>query len=177
MTQNDEKELWRGRYLRAVAKGPWEYIDRHRGRFAAVILAFTDQDELVLVEQFRTPIDATILELPAGLIGDETHNGDELALEAAKRELWEETGYKASTWRHLGRLASSPGMASEVAHFFLATGLSKVAKGGGDDSENITVHLIPRGSIGAWLQKQEKDGKIIDMKIAAGLGLLTSLNT
>src|SRR5688500_19438455 len=84
---------WAGKFILAKRRGRWEYASRARGIRAAVILAL-DAGEVILVEQYRVPIGKVSLEMPAGLIGDETE-GEE-TLDSAARELEEETGYVAA---------------------------------------------------------------------------------
>ena len=94
--------MWQGRFITAVRDGSWEYVRRSRGIRAAVILATTDEGELLLVEQYRVPIGRRCLELPAGLIGDDDGGtGDTVEL-AAMRELEEETGYRPASVEVLG---------------------------------------------------------------------------
>jgi ADP-ribose pyrophosphatase len=86
-----EEIVWQGKFVTAKRKGKWEYVSRSRGIKAAVILAVED-GHVLLVEQYRVPLGRNCIELPAGLIGDETEGED--PLEAAGRELEEETGYR-----------------------------------------------------------------------------------
>ena len=94
---------WRGKYLEVRRVGTWEFAGRVGRMGAAVILAITEDREIVLVEQFRMPHGAMSIELPAGLIGD-TGDGDTV-LAAAARELAEETGFRATGWEDLGAFA------------------------------------------------------------------------
>lgn len=165
-------EIWRGTYLRVMKEDQWEYVDRHKGRYAAAVFAITEAGEVVMVEQYRTPVKMRLWELPAGLIGD--NGSDEEALEAAQRELWEETGYKARRWMHLGRVAISPGMVTEMTDFFLASGLEKQGAGGGDESEDITIHHLPLSGIEDWVEEQRTNGRPIDMKLLTALGLFNA---
>ena len=139
--QHPEEIAWQGKWLTAKKRGRWEYVSRARDISAAVILPI-DGDEVVLVEQYRLPIDCVCLELPAGLIGDEDGQEGEDPLDSAKRELIEETGYSAVEWRVLGEFVSSPGMTSESFTLLLATGLTKVGEGGGLPGEDITVRRV-----------------------------------
>ena len=82
----------------------------------------------MLVEQYRVPLGRNCIELPAGLIGDETEGED--PLEAAGRELEEETGYRAAKLESLGEYYSSPGMVSESFTLVRASGLTRVGDGG-----------------------------------------------
>ena len=88
-----EEVMWSGKFVVAKRRGRWEYVSRARDIRAAVILA-VDAGHVLLVEQYRVPLGKPCLELPAGLIGDETEG--EQALESAMRELEEETGYRAA---------------------------------------------------------------------------------
>jgi len=154
--------MWEGRFIAAKRQGRWEYVSRARGIRAAVILAIHEA-QVILVEQYRVPLGAYCIELPAGLIGDETE-GEALEV-AAARELEEETGYRPARIEELGEFASSPGMVSETFTLVRATGLEKVHDGGGVGGENIIVHLVPIREIGGFLAAQRALGKIIDVRM------------
>ena len=158
-----EKVVWQGKFVVAKTRGRWEYVSRTRGIRAAVILAITDDDRAVLVEQYRVPLERTCIELPAGLIGDD-HAGEDGA-DAAMRELEEETGYRAARMENLGEFWSSPGMVTESYTLFRAHGLVKVGEGGGTDSENITVHLVPRSDMVRAVADWRAAGHAIDTKL------------
>ncbi len=160
-----------GRFLRFLKRGSWEYVDRVNVRDVAVLVAITPAEEIVLVEQYRIPVQARMVELPAGLVGDEEPFADEDLPAAANRELEEETGYRAETLSLLARAPSSGGMTSEVVSFLLAQGLTKVGSGGGVGDENITVHLVPVDHVVEWLRDRERAGCLLDPKIFAGLYL------
>ena len=100
------RRVWEGKYIKVVKQGTWEYVSRTRGISAAVILA-VDEGQVILVEQYRVPLGARCVELPAGLVGDET--AGEAVEAAAIRELEEETGYRAARMVELGRFHASPG--------------------------------------------------------------------
>lgn len=155
--------MWSGRYLRALRDGTWEYAARTRDITAAVIVAVTDDDELVLVEQHRVPLGRRTIEMPAGLVADEDE-GETLET-AAARELEEETGYRAARIERLGEFASSPGMTSETFTLIRAHGLTRVGHGGGHEGEDITVHLVPRAEIGAFVAARRADGLAVDAKM------------
>ena len=163
----DEQIVWQGRFITAKTRGKWEYVSRARGIKAAVILAVDDGDVL-LVEQYRVPLGVNCLELPAGLVGDETEN--EPVEHAAARELEEETGYRPRHIERVGEFHSSPGMVSESFYFVRAVGLEKVSEGGGTDGENITVHRAPLADIHGFLAARRADGLAIDVKLLVALG-------
>ena len=98
-----------GRFLRFAKRQNWEYVERVNVRDVAVLVPITSEDEIVLVEQFRIPVQARMIELPAGLVGDEEEFREEDLLDAANRELEEETGYRAERLTLLTRAPSSGG--------------------------------------------------------------------
>jgi ADP-ribose pyrophosphatase len=167
--------VWQGKFLEAhVAPwgdgGQWEYVKRVRGIQAAVIVALTDLHELVLVEQFRPALGRPCIELPAGLVGDETDG--EHVFDSARRELFEETGYEADTWEEFGEFASSPGMVGEIFHLFRATGLRRTGAGGGVANEGIVPHVVPVSLIPSFIESARSRGCVIDTRLLIGLGLV-----
>lgn len=164
MTDDTTPEImWEGRFIKMMKEGKWEYASRCRGIGAAVIVAITDADEVILVEQYRVPLKRTCLELPAGLIGD-VDVGEPL-VEAARRELEEETGYRAGIIEPLGFFHSSPGMVSEGFTLVRARDLVKVGAGGGDAEEDITVHVVPRATLPAFVAQKRAQGAAMDVKL------------
>lgn len=163
MSGDDPIEImWQGRYIAAKREGRWEYVSRARGIRAAVILAVED-GHVLLVEQYRVPLKTTCIELPAGLIGDETDG--ESVDSAAARELEEETGYRAARIDEIGEFCSSPGMVSETFTLVRATGLEQVHAGGGVSGEDITVHRVPIAGISDFLASQRALGKMVDVRL------------
>ena len=129
----------------------------------------TPEGNLLLVEQYRIPCHARVIELPAGIVGDEPQAGAETDSEAARRELLEETGYLAEQIVPLTTGPASGGLASEVVTLFLATGLRRTGPGGGVAHEEITVHEVPLGEAQDWLAAKARSGTLIDPKVYAGL--------
>ena len=164
-----EELVWEGRFIAAKRRGKWEYVSRTRGVSAAVILAI-EEGHVLLVEQFRAPLQSRCLELPAGLIGDDAEG--EGAESAAIRELEEETGYRAERMVDLGRFYASPGMSSEGFTLLRAEGLTRIGEGGGVEGEDITVHAVPRREAPAWLVQKQREGYELDLKLWAGLWML-----
>ena len=162
-----EETVWQGRFLEMKKRGRWEYVGRVGGVEAAVIVAIDDGDVL-LVEQYRVPLGRPCLELPAGLIGDETE--DESAEMSAARELEEETGYRPARCTSLGTFYASPGMVSERFHLIRAEGLAKVGNGGGTADENIVVHRVPLAQIADFIADKRHAGVAIDVKLLTLLG-------
>ncbi len=171
---SDEKleTLHAGKYLNMVREGTWEYVQRTNKLGAVVIVALTPQRNVLFVEQYRPPMGKNVIELPAGLAGDRQEFEGEQLSTAAERELLEETGYAAEQMEYLTHGPPSAGMSSETVTFFRATGLRKVADGGGDESEDITIHEVPVGEVGAFLDSCQKQGKAIDPKVFTGLYFL-----
>lgn len=162
----DETTLFEGRHITVLGRGRWEYVTRRVRRPAVAIVAITDDDRLVLVEQFRVPVDRQVVELPAGLTGDTSGSELESLLESAKRELEEETGYTAARWTKLMCGYSSAGLTDEEVIIFLAEDLERSSAGGGVEHEEIKVHEVPLGEVLAWLNERRAK---IDFKIFAGL--------
>ncbi|HEX8062368.1 MAG TPA: NUDIX hydrolase, partial [Allosphingosinicella sp.] len=121
-----------------------------------------------LVEQYRVPLGARCLELPAGLVGDEEEG--EAAAAAAIRELEEETGYRAERAVDLGRYFASPGMSSEGFTLVRAEGLTKVGEGGGVAGEDIEVHRVRVEEFVDFVAERREAGVAIDAKLLLLLG-------
>ena len=164
---------FKGRYLSLLERDGWEYASRSNASSVVVLVAVTSEQEIVLVEQYRKPVGAMVIELPAGLVGDHV-DPDETVLLAAARELEEETGFTTSQLEILMTCPSSAGMSDEMISFVLAKGLTRVGPGGGDDSEEIEVHSVPLKDVDAWLTRQQSAGKPLDPKIYAALYWLQS---
>lgn len=161
---------WRGRFIEARKRGRWEYVARTGGVHAAVILAVDDEDHVLLVAQYRVPLGRMCLELPAGLVGDET--AGEAVAEAAARELEEETGYRPAKVEMLGEYFSSPGMNAESFTLVRATGLTRVSDGGGVEGEGISVHRVPRAEVKSYIATRRAEGIAIDVKLLVLLDAL-----
>ena len=131
-------------------------VVRHNG--SAVMLAMDDKKRILLVRQYRLPAEKYLWELPAGKL-----DAGEKPLQAAKRELAEETGYQARTWKKLVSFYPSPGYVAERMTIFLATGLTEGTATPMED-ERIETRWFKRKEIGAMIE----DGKIEDAKTIIG---------
>ncbi len=173
MSENSEKEiLYEGKHVRLICEDGWEYLDRANSEVAAVVIPVTDDGKVVFVEQMRIPVGGPVIEFPAGLVGDvEGHEREEI-VSAAKRELFEETGYEAMYWELLAQGPPSPGLSSEQVYFYMATGLAWKGPGGGDAGESIVVHDVAYGEIEDWLETMRLLKRQVDPKIFAGLYFL-----
>lgn len=128
-------------------------IVNHPGGVA--IIAYKDKETILLVEQFRKPIEKSILELPAGKI----EKGEDIEL-CGMRELEEETGYKAKEFEYLGKIVSSPGFCDEYIYIYKADCLHKGEDNLGDEDEFINIKEMKIDKV----KEMIKSGEIIDAK-------------
>ena len=154
--------MWAGKYVRALKKGRWEYVSRTNGIRAVVILA-EHEGKVILIDQPRVAVGGRCLELPAGLVGDTDPNAT--VESTAGNELEEETGFTAERIERLGDFHASPGMLSESFTLVRAHGVRRVGEGGGDEHEDINVHLVPRDELPAFVQRKRDEGLAIDVKL------------
>lgn len=167
-----ESIIAQGKFLKLVTNGHWEYTARVRASGVVAIVAITLDRELVLTEQYRVPVGAMVIDLPAGLSGDIPGGESEALLVAAQRELREETGYTSQAWKPLYRAPSSAGLTSEMVDYFQADNALRTATGGGVDGERITVHAISLRSLRRWLRSRMAEGVMIDPKVYVALAFL-----
>jgi ADP-ribose pyrophosphatase len=154
--------MWAGKYVRALKRGKWEYASRANDISAVVILAEHD-GKMILVDQPRVPPDGRCIELPAGLVGDQDPNATVEG--TAIKELEEETGFTAERVERLGDFYSSPGMLSEGFTLVRAHGIRKIGAGGGDENEDINVHLVSRAEIPNFIEQKRAEGFGVDVKL------------
>jgi len=159
--------VWQGKYISALKRGRWEYVSRTGSTNAVVILAEHD-GKVILIEQYRVPVGKRCVELPAGLVGDEDKNATVEG--TAVKELEEETGFTAERIERLGEFQSSPGMVAESFTLVRAHGVRKVGEGGGTEHEDITVHLVPRAGIPAFVEQRRAAGCAVDVKLLLFMG-------
>lgn len=170
MSNEDEIEVVaEGRFVRLARRGTWEYAERFGIGGIVAIAALTPEGRIVLVEQYRIPVGARVVELPAGLAGDTPEHAGEPLETAARRELLEETGWAAGSLERLGEGPPSAGLTSERIAFFRARDLRREGAGGGDSSEDIEVHEVSLEGIDAWLAERERQGRLVDPKVYTGL--------
>ncbi|MFT4046884.1 MAG: NUDIX hydrolase [Solimonas sp.] len=163
------EELHRGRFLRLIRDRHWEYVTRVNSSGAGFIVAVTAQRELVLVEQYRLPLHARTIELPAGMIGDEAGLEDESIEASTLRELEEEAGFRGVRAEILASGPVAAGLTSEMLHLVRIRDLERVGAGGGVAGEDITVHLVPLADVDGWLRARAAAGLLIEPRIYAAL--------
>lgn len=161
--------LYRGEFLEVFRDAHWEYVGRVGSHGAVMIIPVTADNELVLVEEYRYPLQTMTIGLPAGISGDEPGKENEKISQTAIRELEEETGYAVHSLEFLFTGPSSPGLTNEMISFYLAKDLEKVGEGGGVANENITVHTIPIKDVANWAMEQIKAGKCVDPRVFMAL--------
>ena len=157
------KTVFEGKHLLVLERGNWQFVERKKGKEAVAVIAETDDGEVILTEQYRAPVDARVLDFPAGLVGDEDGSND--PEKTARKELEEETGYTCDSVELLVKGPTSAGITSEIVSLYRAHGVRKSGEGGGVGGESITVHRVPRGELPQWLREKERAGVLIDIKL------------
>ena len=165
----DKKVLSEGKYLRFVLASyvdssgvtrEWELFERINCCGIVAIVPVTDERNVLLIRQFRPPLNGYVIEFPAGL----NDKGDSLP-EAARRELLEETGYVSEDMVPLVEGPMSSGASGEILTVFLARGLSFKGIGERDETEDIEVLSVPLNELDARLEALRAGGNYIDLKI------------
>lgn len=163
--------LFETKWLTVCRNGRWDYVRRPQSTSSVSVLAITPANEIVLVEQFRIPVQRRVIEMPAGITGDEADFIGESLAETAARELMEETGYRAGKMEFLVRSPSTPGLAEEFMNIFYATDLVRETDGGGTEHEEIVIHHVPVAEIRSWVTARQAEGIEIDTRLHAALWL------
>lgn len=160
--------LYEGEHLELRQRRGWEYVEHRVAKESVMVVALASDGRIVLVEEFRPAVNASVICLPAGLVGDE---GPEDSALAARRELAEETGWEAGTLELLGRGPGSAGMSSEIVLFYAARDARRTGEQGERERAAIRVHDVPVADLVRWAREKENAGVLIDPKIWAGLFL------
>lgn len=170
----NRKSLWKGKFIETISisyedhKGvlrEWEAVSRLNIKGVVVVIPFTENNELILIKQFRPALDRYVIELPAGLV--ETK---EDYITAGKRELIEETGYSSENLSLLTEGVMSTGINAEqwkivVAHKVKKVSKEVLAKYPSDDNEDIEVLKVPLDSIFTELENFQNNDVEIDLRI------------
>ena len=156
-----------GKFVRALRRGKWEFAGR-TNQIRAVVIIAEYEGKVILLDQPRVPLEARCIELPAGLVGDVDPNAT--VEETAIKELEEETGFTAERIERLGDFHASPGMLSESFTLVRAHGVRRIGDGGGDENEDINVHLVARADIPNFIEQKRAEGFAVDVKLLIFLG-------
>jgi ADP-ribose pyrophosphatase len=173
-----KKTLWQGKFLHVIGKefenrngtrGLWESVERTNSREIVAIFPVTKDKEVVLTKQFRFPLEAYAVESPAGL-SDKA--GEDLEA-TARRELWEETGYRAGKMIKIAAGPFNSGMSGDVMVIFYAPDVEYAGghEEAGDDSEEIEVVKVPLSEFYDFCTRPH-DGFMVDIKLLANLKIL-----
>ncbi len=163
------ENLCEGRFLRCLKltyRDPegvlrqWEAVERVKCEGIVAVVPVTDEGEVILIRQYRPPVNGYVVEFPAGL----NDRGERLE-EAASRELLEETGYEAKEMVFLAKGPLSSGSSREVLTVFLARGLHFRGVGQRDETEDIEVLKVPEERVYETLSRLSAEGNLVDLKI------------
>jgi ADP-ribose pyrophosphatase len=167
-----DRVLHEGRFLRLIDRDGWEFVTRPKAVGIAIIVAVFD-GKLIVVEQLRRSLNKQVIGLPAGLVDKASDPSRQESVSAgAIRELEEETGYTAASVREVARGPISPGATDEVMTIFVAEGVAKKGAQRLDADEDIKVHLVDLAELSQWLDARQRDGRMIDLKLFAGLSFV-----
>jgi len=153
--------IFEGKHVVVRDRDGWEFVERKNGKEAVAVIAVTDDGEVVLTEQYRRAVDARVIDWVAGLLDDPSRGVEE----TARKELEEEAGFTCDTIERLASGPTSPGITSEIVHLVRARGLKRSGTGGGVGGEKITVHVVAREELAAWLRRKEAEGLLVDLKV------------
>ena len=120
------------------------------------VVAFTGAGELVMVRQYRHGLGELTLEIPGGLV-----DPGELPAEAAARELFEETGYRAGKLEEIGTTCPNPALFGNRLYSYLASGLERVGDPSNPGTEETVVELVPEPAVRALVREGEIDHALV----------------
>ena len=157
--ENPKNRKWRVLHSEYLARKPW-FTVRHEslalpdGRTIpdyyvfeypewVNITAIDREGRFVMIDQYRHGLGETSYEIPAGVV----EPSDASLLDAARRELREETGYGGGEWRLLTSISANPATQNNLTHCFLATGVERLGEQQLDATEDIRVHLFSRSEV------------------------------
>ncbi|MBL7048862.1 MAG: NUDIX hydrolase [Nitrospira sp.] len=170
-----EQTLWSGKFLKTTmitymdrngVQRQWEAVRRVRCQGIVVVIPVTTSNEVIFIRQYRPALDNYIVEFPAGLIDE-----GESALQAAARELIEETGYVSDDLQFIKEGIMSTGLNFEEWKIVLArnavpAGEDILASVKADENEDIEVILVPAEEVTAKLDELAGSGSVVDMRLA-----------
>jgi len=176
------RKVYAGKHLDfRVDSNGWEYVVRVNGSIGVVIVPITMQNELVFVEQYRSPVDCNVVSFPAGLTDVVDFSKKDGVTETARRELLEETGFDSSDIEVILSGPVLPGLTNEINTFCLIRGAVRNSSGDRaiyglvSEKERTIVHVVPLKKTTSWLHDQRlAANKLIDIKVYAGLFFVLS---
>ncbi len=164
--------VFQGRFIRVRRdyneRGVWESVELDGHTKTAIVIALTENGEVVLEKHYRFPVDSYVIELPAGLVDDEDPE------ECARRELLEETGYEARKLIPLFRGVICQGLTKMEAHYFYAPNVRRVADQNLEPTEDIEILLVPKEQIDDFLFNLP-DGLVLGANVLSALYALHRL--
>jgi ADP-ribose pyrophosphatase len=171
MTITGERILYNERWLVLKQKsylaldghaGTWTYVERTGGQKAVVIVPITrESGSLVFIEQYRVPLETTVVEFPAGLVDP----GEDLEV-AAHRELKEETGFEGEILEVGPPVSTTAGLSTEAVHMvFMRVGERPAAESTPESSERITVRVVAPADLGRLLEEYRRREFVLDAKL------------
>lgn len=186
---NQSRLVFEGKHLHFyVHETGWEFVRRAKASQGVTIMAVTRLQKIVLVEQYGIPVCKVVVELPAGLVGDNDSDGEDLPLVVAKREFEEETWYSCEEIEMIWSGSFLPGLTDEMNSLCWAKGLtSRTAidstgedqvyehegkQGVSEEGEDIRVYDVPLATAEDWLKEQTRQGKAVDLKVYLGIYFL-----
>lgn len=149
LTIKSKKKIFTGKFMQAWAttfldkegkEHDWEWVER---KDVAMVFAVTKDNNVVLIKNFRVPLERYVIELPAGLLDKQGESKEE----AIHRELMEETGYAAEKIYPLPADPFSVSISNNFFHYFIATGAVKVSDAHGEVTEDISVMEVPANEL------------------------------
>ena len=164
-----KKTILQGKFLKFIATEyhdasgvlrQWESFERINCDGIVVIVPVTDENKILLIKQFRPPVNSYVIEFPAGLV-----DMGEPFIQAARRELREETGYSAEELIFLTKGPMSSGASGEILTAFLAKGLQYTGIIDRDETEHIEILDIPVLDLVPALSLLQEQGNLVDLKI------------
>jgi ADP-ribose pyrophosphatase len=161
----DDRLMYEGDYLKLhratvqLPNGATSYREYLKHPGAVMIIPLFENGDVLLERQYRYPMRKVFIEFPAG-----KKDAGEAPLETAKRELLEETGYRAERYTHVTDIHNALAYCDEVIHFYLAEGLIQAGEQQLDDNEFVQVLRVPLSQLMTWI----KNGWVSDVKTQLG---------
>ena len=161
----DDRLMYEGDYLKLhratvqLPNGATSYREYLKHPGAVMIIPLFENGDVLLERQYRYPMRKVFIEFPAG-----KKDAGEAPLETAKRELLEETGYRAARYTHVTDIHNALAYCDEVIHFYLAEGLIQAGEQQLDDNEFVQVLRVPLSQLMTWI----KNGWVSDVKTQLG---------